>query len=81
MKAILIVTIFMNLFFIGSSDYMFALIRSLQLILHLPIFRFIIPGNVIMLFQVLIPVAMFDILDSDFLRIFLSLDNKSEDQL
>ena len=39
------------------------LIRSLQLIVHLPIFSIVVPSNVIMLFRLLIPIVMFDLLE------------------
>ena len=34
------------------------------MILHLPMMKIIMPGNVTMLFSILIPIVMFDIIDS-----------------
>jgi len=39
------------------------MIRALQLIVHLPIFSIVVPSNVIMLFSLLIPIVMFDLLE------------------
>mmetsp|Transcript_22772 Transcript_22772/g.35061 ORF Transcript_22772/g.35061 Transcript_22772/m.35061 type:complete len:197 (-) Transcript_22772:1108-1698(-) len=44
---------------------MLLLIRALQIVLHLPLVRVKVPANVSSLFQVLIPIAMFDVLDPD----------------
>lgn len=38
------------------------MINTLQMILHLPIFSIVIPGNVAQMFEILIPIAMFDAL-------------------
>ena len=45
------------------------MLRSLQLILHLPLLKIILPANVISTFNIIIPVAMFDVLDNDDLSI------------
>jgi len=65
MKAMLIVSFLMNLIMSGAMMYMLTMIRSLQMILHLPMMRVIIPGNVNMFFSILIPIVMFDIIDSE----------------
>lgn len=61
----LFVAMGMNLIMAGSIMYMNAMIRSLQIILHLPLFQVIVPGNVTMLFSAIIPIAMFDILEDN----------------
>jgi hypothetical protein len=43
--------------------YFVMMIRSLQIILHLPILKVLVPSNVSMVFGFIIPVVMFDILD------------------
>ena len=43
---------------------MIGMIRSLQLILHLPIFQIIMPSNVILFFQLVIPFVMFDVFEN-----------------
>ena len=44
---------------------MFFLIRALQLVVHFPIMRIILPGNVSMLMSIIMPIVMFDIMDND----------------
>jgi len=66
MKGILIGTFAMNVVMTGAMTYMTGMIRSLQLILHLPIFSVVIPGNVAMMFSLMVPVVMYDILDSSY---------------
>jgi hypothetical protein len=44
--------------------YMMFLIRALQIILHLPLFRVVIPSNFTMLNSIIAPIMMFDILDN-----------------
>ena len=41
-------------------------VRNLQIIIHLPLFNIIIPGNVSKVFKILIPIVTFDLLDSEF---------------
>jgi len=52
------------------------MIRSLQLIIHMPIMSMVVPSNVITLFNILIPIVMFDILE-DF-QVFQSIYPDSE---
>jgi hypothetical protein len=64
MRYILITTFVMSLFIRGGMKYMVMYIRSLQLILHLPLLKKIVtPSNVNMVFSIIIPIAMFDVLD------------------
>lgn len=65
LKWLLIISFSMNIFLQGAMYYMSALIRSLQIVLHLPIINIIIPGNVLMTFGYIFPVVMFDVLDPD----------------
>ena len=75
MKGILIGTFAMNVVMTGAMTYMTGMIRSLQLILHLPIFSVVIPGNVAMMFSLMVPVVMYDILDSSYTsEFFLTFD-------
>ena len=66
MKYLLIVAFALNLVMAGSIAYMMAMIRSLQIILHLPLMAVLVPGNINMLFQIMVPIIMFDVLDSDY---------------
>ena len=47
-----------------SMNYMVLLVRSLQIIMHLPMLQIILPANVMTLFSVMIPTVSFDILES-----------------
>ena len=44
---------------------MMFLIRALQIILHLPMFRFLIPSNFSMITEIISPIIMFDVLDNN----------------
>jgi len=47
-----------------AMRFMFVMMRTLQIIMHLPIMHIIFPANVITLFSALIPTLSFDILDA-----------------
>ena len=42
------------------------MIRSLSIIIHLPIMRIIFPANLMVFYSVMIPITQFDIVDSKF---------------
>ena len=46
----------------GEEQLMFGLIRALQLVLHLPIMRTVLPPNASAYYKTLIPIIMFDVL-------------------
>jgi len=58
----------LNLVMSSGMEYMIGMIRSLQMILHLPMMKIIVPGNVSMLFSAIIPIAMFDVLENETLN-------------
>lgn len=60
---LLLITALVNVFFPGPLKALVSLARALQLILHLQILSINTPGLVRSFFQLLIPVAMFDILE------------------
>jgi len=66
MEILLIVSLILNIFDRRAMMYMIALIRSLSVIIHLPLLRIIIPNNVSLVFSIIIPIVMFDILDSEY---------------
>lgn len=66
MEILLIISLILNLFDRRAMMYMIALIRSLSVIIHLPLLRILIPSNVSLVFSIIIPIVMFDILDSDY---------------
>ena len=49
----------------STIKYLMFLIRALQIILHLPMFRFLIPSNFSMFTEVISPIIMFDVLDNN----------------
>ena len=63
---ILIGTFVMNQIMSGGYRFMLEMIRSLQLILHLPMLRIVFPANVSSLFSAIVPIAMLDVLDSEY---------------
>lgn len=46
--------------------FMFIMVRSLQIILHLPIMRVLFPANAMLFVAIMIPTVGFDILESFF---------------
>jgi len=63
----------------GSLGTMITMINSLQLIFHLPIMSIITPGNVMVMFQIMIPIVMFDIMES--IPLFGNLFPDSEEDM
>ena len=55
--------IFLNVFLPGGFKYMLFLIRTLQMILHLPMLSIPIPGNMSMFCNTVFPIVMFDVLE------------------
>lgn len=79
---LLIVNFALNQVLSGGFVYMLELIRTLQMILHLPIMRIIIPSNVSQLFSIIIPIAMFDILDAEWTtELIFDFDEDKQDEL
>ena len=66
MEILLIISFIMNIFNKRALIQMITLIRSLQIIIHLPLIRILVPSNVNMIFSIVIPIVMFDILESDY---------------
>lgn len=69
MQASTFVGIFIYVFSNGEKKaprFMFIMMRTLQIIMHLPLMRVIFPANVICLFRVLMPALSFDFLDAFF---------------
>jgi hypothetical protein len=64
--ATLVTTFIASQFIPGSMIYLLGFLQSLQLVLHLPMFSIIIPANVAMIFEYILAVVMFDILDPSY---------------
>jgi hypothetical protein len=60
---LLVLSFLLNFLMVGSLDYLFMMVRSFQLILHLPMFNIMYPGTIMMMFQILLPFVMFEIID------------------
>ena len=63
----------------GGMDYQLIMMRSLQIILHLPILFVVFPANVMMLKSELIPFVMFDYLENPYGYDITSLVNINTD--
>ena len=66
MNWLLIISIVLYLISNGklAIRFMFIMVRSLQLIMHLPMLQVIFPGNAMTLIVIVIPVVGFDILET-----------------
>ena len=65
MRLLFVIALAMQYFFgFGEMKYFIQLIRALQMILHLPIIFVLVPGNVSMFYERMIPIVMFDILEN-----------------
>ena len=60
-----IIAILINILLVSRStiDYFVAMINTLQMIVHIPILRILMPGNVSFFMSLLQPIVMFDFLD------------------
>ena len=47
----------------GSVEYLISMINALQMVLHLPMLRIMVPSNVAAFFRVVLPIVMFDVLE------------------
>jgi len=62
-------------------SYILTFISTLSLILHIPLFNVVLPANVVLFFQTILPFAMFDVLDNDLgldASLILDYDEESE---
>jgi len=79
MKGSLVSTVSLNVLIMGALGSVIPMINALQLIFHLPIMSVILPANVMTMFAIMIPIVMFDIMESvDF---FKDLFPESEDDM
>jgi hypothetical protein len=60
-----IIAILINLLLKSSAtiEFFVAMINGLQIVVHIPILRILMPGNVSMFLSLLQPIVMFDFLD------------------
>jgi hypothetical protein len=64
MKGSMVTSVFMNVLLAGSLSHLLGMIKALQLVFHLPIMSTIAPANVISMWNIMIPIVMFDLLES-----------------
>ena len=58
-------SLLLNLFAIGNLEHLVALIRCLQIMLSLPIYKVVMPAQTVTLTAILIKVAMFDVMEAE----------------
>jgi hypothetical protein len=63
LKVVFWVTVVANIMFGGSMRWYFTLIRTLQIIMHLPMARVVVPTCVIYSYSIIIPIAKWDIFE------------------
>lgn len=68
---LLMVTFSFTFLLRGSIEYMICLIRYMQIVLHLPLMKVVIPANVLYMNRILISVAMFDTFDPEWTTDYL----------
>jgi len=65
-ETLFIISIILNLAFNDLTiNFVLGMIRALQIIIHLPLLRIYLQANLNMVFSIIIPIIMFDIMDSD----------------
>lgn len=60
----LVGSILLNFAFPSAMVYMMMMIRTLQIMLHLPLINVILPGQVTEMFAIMISLVMFDLIES-----------------
>ena len=79
---LMVITFVINFVFSGGMYYFLILVRSLQIVLHIPMLKVILPGNVSLFFGYVISVAMFDILDADWTTKYVfNFDEDKQEEL
>ena len=63
MLALLIFAFVLNTFVSGSMIFFLGMIRAVQIILHIPLLQINTPAIVTVIFELIIPIAMFDIFE------------------
>ena len=60
----------------GGKTYDIGMIRSMQVVLHLPLFRILFPANVCTFHEIILPFVMFEFLEPEHSsRLILSFDD------
>ena len=82
-ETLFIISIILNLAFNDLTiNFVLGMIRALQIIIHLPLLRIYLQANLNMVFSIIIPIIMFDIMDSDQLSEYiLDYDHTNQELL
>ena len=81
-KSVLIGSILLNFVFAGAFTYMVQWIHSMQMIVHLPMMRILVPPNVSCYFQTVVPIITFDVLPADYsTELILNFDRDSQEKI
>ena len=86
---LILISIGMQLLFGGRATFfMVMMFRALSIILHLPMLKTLLPGNVAMLFKIMIPIVQLDLFDNDYINLIIFFqgtqqppENQISDQL
>ena len=66
MMGAMVITFVLQMFLAGAMGFMIGWINTLQMIIHLPMVRILIPSNVNVFFQTIIPIVTFDIIPPEY---------------
>ena len=76
-KGLFLLSLATSYFLSGSLQFIIGMVNSLQILVHLPLLSVIMPANVIAVYSVLIPIATFDFIPSEFYDLFFTFDEAS----
>mmetsp|Transcript_9281 Transcript_9281/g.14051 ORF Transcript_9281/g.14051 Transcript_9281/m.14051 type:complete len:253 (+) Transcript_9281:2509-3267(+) len=80
--SLLVISFLLQILLTGGMQYLVVFIRSLQLILHLPLLNVIVPANVLIMFSTTMSIAMFDVLDPAWTtELVLEFDDEAQEEL
>ena len=82
-ETLFILSIIINLFFNDLTlNYALAMMRALQVVIHLPLMHIYLQANLQMVISILIPIIMFDIMESESVaELVLEFDEEQQDLL
>lgn len=77
-KGLFLISLALSYFLSGSLQFIIGMVNSLQILVHLPLLNVIMPANVVAVYQVLIPIATFDFIPSEFYDAFFTFDDAGQ---
>lgn len=78
LTTLFLLSIFLNIMLGGSMTRFITMLRTLQIMMHLPMLKIIVPGCVIYLFKNIIPITQWDIFEDSLLDTRQWLPNKEK---